>query len=148
MPDSTWVLDLSSNPPNIYNSAGTEDLHNALESPYPVCFWYVSTNPNDVTHMGELQYHSPCMEQPYPYVFWFINSTGDDIVHNAEQPYEEMGAFRKSNLGQVKITPTTKLLGSYSFAQTFLSEVTIANDCVYYPTTFPDTCEVSFYEEV
>lgn len=176
---NTWVLDLSTNPPDIYNSAVQEHAHNALQPPYPANFWFVNQTEDDINHMGELQYHSPCFEppyplvfwgvstqgtdvihggelqyhspcigQPYPYVFWFTNSTEDDVIHNAEYPYEKMGAFRKSNLGQVKITPTTKLLGSYSFAQTSLSKVMIANDCVYYPTTFPSTCEVSFYEEV
>ena len=84
---NTWVLDLSTNPPDIYNSAINEQLHPAFQPPYPAKFWYVNQTEDDVNHLGELDYHSPCFEPPYPSVFWNVNQTEDDVNHLGELDY-------------------------------------------------------------
>lgn len=84
---SDWVLDLSSNPPKIYNSQGTENLHNAFQPPYPKAFWFVNQDGDNVTHDGELTYHSPALDTPYPLAFWFVNQDGDDVMHDGELTY-------------------------------------------------------------
>lgn len=84
---NTWVLDLSSTPPNIYNSAVPEHTHNALQPPYPQIFWEVNQMQNDVVYSGELQYHSPCFESPYPWVFWYADEDVPDVVHSGAVEY-------------------------------------------------------------
>lgn len=147
MPTSPWVLDLTSNPPNIFNEDGTENLHNAFESPYPVCFWYVSTNPNDVTHMGALEYHTPAFTQPYPSVFWYVNDSEDDVSHNGAVVSENLGAFlNASNLISVQFPTTLERLGPNVATNTSLTSVTIPSTCTYdTDSTFPTDCTVNFF---
>jgi hypothetical protein len=117
MPTSPWVLDLSSNPPNIFNENTSEDLHNAFEPPYPSIFWYV-------------------------------NQAQDDVVHNGSVSIEEMGAFMNAhNLSVVLIPRSVKYIGVTAFRGTRLTSVTIASDCTYFPTSFPEGCVVNFYSD-
>lgn len=138
-----WTLDLTV--PDIYTDNTVQgNVHNALEPPYPSAFWFV-TQDNDITHQGALLDIHNAFQPPYPSSYWFVDN--NDVVHDGELMYEEMGAFRKcSNFSKIVIPVTTKSLGDYSFDLTALTEVQIASDCTYYPTTFPEECEVTFYE--
>lgn len=56
------------------------------------------------------------------------------------------GAFKGcTNLTQIKIPPTVKSIGYYTFTDTSLTSVTIAPDCMFYENTFPQGCAVNFY---
>jgi hypothetical protein len=58
----------------------------------------------------------------------------------------DMGAFvNATNLRYVRIPETVKKIGEYAFRNTALISVTIARDCEYYPTSFPDGCVINFY---
>ena len=115
MATSTWVLDKVHN--RIYNSAGTENVHNAFEQPYPSIYWYVTTSPNNITH-GDFK----------------------------EPQY--MGAFMNAqHLTSVLIPRSVKYIGEFAFTNTQLTSVTIASDCVYFPTSFPEGCVVNFYSD-
>ena len=58
----------------------------------------------------------------------------------------DVGAFANAtNLTYVRIPPTVKKIGRYSFRNTKLTSVTIASDCEYYDTSFPDGCQIKFY---
>ena len=114
MATSTWVLDLSSNPPNIYNSAGTENVHNAFEPPYPYIYWYVNSIP--------------------------------DVTNVAYQEPQYMGAFMNAQyLTSVLIPQSVKYIGEFAFRNTQLTSVTIADDCVFFDTSFPDGCVINYY---
>ena len=143
-----WVLDLSTNPPNIYNSTISEHKQNAFQPPYPANFWFVNQTEDDVNHLGELQYHSPCFEPPYPVCFWSVDNQGTDVIHDGELDYEKMGAFcHCTELKRIIIPPTVKHIGEYAFRNTNLRSVTIASDCTYSETSFPDGCVVNFYPD-
>lgn len=59
-----------------------------------------------------------------------------------------MGAFcYASNLEKVTIPKSVKYIGEWAFTYTKLKEVTIAADCVYYPTSFPHNCIIHYYDE-
>ena len=65
-------------------------------------------------------------------------------------PYTHMpimlGAFNYcKNLTEVIIPESVKYIGPYAFWETGLTEVTIAADCKYYPTSFPEDCKINFY---
>lgn len=84
------------------------------------------------------------MASPYPSQYWrFENgklTTG--LLPDATM----VGAFANcTNLQSVSIPPSVKSIGRYAFYNTSLTSVTIASDCTYYSTSFPDGCTISFY---
>lgn len=112
-----WVLDLSSNPPDIYNETLNEHNRNAFQP-------------------------------PYPQIFWYVNETENDVIHDGELDYEKMGAFcHCTELNRIIIPPTVKHIGEYAFRNTKLRSVTIASDCTYSETSFPNGCVVNFYPD-
>lgn len=82
-----------------------------------------------------------------PSLVWVIK---DDLPF--KKPVKEisyLGAFcYAENLSLVKIPKSVKKIGPYSFAHTALTEVTIASDCEYYPTSFPKDCVINFYPDI
>lgn len=54
-----------------------------------------------------------------------------------------MGAFNRSTLETAKIPISVKTLGSHSFADTLIADVTISSDCTYKDTTFPKDCTIT-----
>lgn len=82
---------------------------------------------------------------------WFIDENGRLINKFLPIPLkifesENWGAFANAkNLQHIRIPPTVKNIGKYSFINTQLKSVTIAKDCVYYDTSFPDGCVIQFY---
>ena len=141
-----WILDTTI--PDIYTDNTVQgNIHTCLEPPYPEPMWYVSENPYDVKTSATKDYHTPCFDFPFPAPMWYVSTNPNDVKTAVTKNYEEMGAFRKcSNFSKIVIPVTTKSLGDYSFDLTALTEVQIASDCTYYPTTFPEECEVTFYE--
>ena len=70
--------------------------------------------------------------------------------NNFNLPYitymENVGAFINcTDLTSVTIPASVKYIDYYTFWNTGLTQVTIASDCVYYPTSFPSGCTVNFY---
>lgn len=58
----------------------------------------------------------------------------------------DTGAFANAtNLRYVRIPESVKKIGKTAFRNTALISVTIARDCEYYPTSFPDGCIINFY---
>ena len=148
MADATsFVLDLSSTPPNIYNEDGTENVHNAFQSPYPYIFWAVNNTNTDVIHGGQLQSHTPALTTPYPNVFWFTNNTNTDIIHSNQLKAQPMGAFvNASNLTNIQFPKSLTYLGTNVATNTSLTNVTIPSTCTYdVDTTFPSDCTVNFF---
>ena len=90
------------------------------------------------------------MAQPYPKALWRI-----DTQANNGYPYHLLlsgivrkgpGAFRDAaKLTRVRIPESVKLIGEEAFRNTALRSVTIAPDCQYSETSFPEDCEVNFY---
>lgn len=140
-----WILDTTI--PDIYTDDSVQgDLHTCLEPPYPAPMWYVTENPNDIRRANTLDYHSPCFDIPFPSPVWYTDGT--DVTHGGAKDYIEMGAFKgATNLTSVVIPRSVKKIGPEAFADTGLTEVTIANDCVYEDTSFPPGCVINFYSQ-
>ena len=117
MADATsFVLDLSSTPPNIYNEDGTENVHNAFQSPYPYIFWAVNNTNTDVIHSNQLK------AQP---MGAFVYA---------------------SNLTNIQFPKSLTYLGTNVATNTSLTNVTIPSTCTYdVDTTFPSDCIVNFF---
>lgn len=107
--------------------------------------WYVDEEDN-LTN-DELQTLLPPMQKPYPLSLWRVDN---EILTNEliESLPLDVGAFANATqLRKVSIPKSVKKIGRYSFRNTKLTSVTIARDCEYYPTSFPDNCTVKFYPE-
>ena len=50
-----------------------------------------------------------------------------------------------TKLLRAEIPRSCKKIGRFAFANTALKKVKIAEDCKYYPSSFPAGCEVEFY---
>ena len=140
-----WILDLSTTPPDIYTDNTVQgNVHNCLESPYPKTMWYMTENPNDIKTAATKDYYSPCLEMPFPSPLWYITTDPNDVINASYREAELMGAFYKAfELREIVIPESVKSIGAYSFAETALTEVTLADDCTYYSTSFPPDCVVT-----
>lgn len=82
-------------------------------------------------------------QPPYPAGMWVLD---DDILTNSMLPevlVDTQGAFAGVvSLTYIQIPESVKSIGRYSFRDTGLTEVTLAEDCTYYATSFPSTCTV------
>lgn len=92
----------------------------------------------------------PEYQVPIPLAAWRIEQGVNDgfPLNKLMGEHVDFGAFANAhNLRQVSIPKSCKKIGRYAFRNTQLSSVTIARDCVYYSTSFPDGCVVNFYPD-
>lgn len=92
----------------------------------------------------------PEYQSPPPLAAWRIEQGVNDgfPFNRLMGEHVDFGAFANArNLRQVSIPKSCKKIGRYAFRNTKLSSVTIARDCVYYSTSFPDGCVVNFYPD-
>jgi hypothetical protein len=86
------------------------------------------------------------MVKPYPAAYWRIEE-GEEYPSNGLMPeIPANGAFANaSELTQISIPQSVKYIGEEAFKYTKLKSVTIASDCTYFDTSFPEGCEIKFY---
>lgn len=83
-------------------------------------------------------------EEPLPSGI-YIQFRGEYPMYN-NAPLAKLGTcYNATNLTSVTIPESVKYIGEFAFTNTKLTSVKIASDCVYYPTSFPVGCEISFY---
>lgn len=154
----SWYLDTD----NRLNHADLATEGNAgFVSPYPYTFWnYISDTDKTLTLNREsatppfiiMRYaivdeeanrnDNQMLTYPYPASFWYLDS--NNKLNLALLPDAiERGAFYKSTISEVVIPSSVKSIGAYSFSETNLTEVTLADDCTYYSTSFPPGCVVN-----
>ena len=90
----------------------------------------------------------PRLVPPYPAGIWYID---DGIFKHALLPSmigsDNRGAFCGVNtLVSVKIPRTVQQIGAFSFDGTSLTSVKISQYCNYDSTSFPEECEITYYE--
>ena len=81
-------------------------------------------------------------ERPYPAWLWrFVRG---ELEHPLLPGYvDPQGAFKyASSLAKVRIPDSVKQIGEEAFRYTGLRRVSIADDCICYPTSFPEGCIV------
>ena len=121
---------------------GLDEPIKVLLDPYPEAV-YVQ-NKNEYPKFTYLDSPIKVLLDPYPEGVYvqekgkYPSRSGLELVR--------MGAFTyASNLEEVMIPRSVKYIGEWAFRFTKLKEVTVASNCVYYPTSFPDGCTVNFY---
>lgn len=81
-----------------------------------------------------------------PYTMWRV--VDGELTTPLMIEREALGAFANAtSLERVSIPKTVKYIGAEAFRNTLLTSVTIASDCTYFPTSFPDGCVVNFYPD-
>ena len=120
--------------------------------------WQTIMNP-DITHMGIGLCYNP---DGYGGAVWYWCQIFSCDVRKADYKYqgqylpedsekteepEIMGAFENaSKLVKIVIPESVKKIGNKSFSITSLTTVKIASDCEYSESSFPENCEIKFYE--
>ena len=84
------------------------------------------------------------LKSPFPQTI-FIQSKNEYPKFYHLKPIDTGAFCYASNLKTVKIPKSVKYIGETAFRHTALTEVTIAADCKYYPTSFPEGCKINFY---
>lgn len=90
----------------------------------------------------------PRLVQPYPPGIWYIeDNTFKHTLLPSMVGSNNIGAFCGVNtLVSVKIPRTVQQIGTYSFDGTSLTSVKISQYCTYESTSFPEDCEITYYE--
>jgi hypothetical protein len=108
--------------------------------------WYIYNNNINVDCVKPILF----FRNPLPISAWRIqeNQNNGFPYRGSFLPIEEMGAFANAKkLKRVSIPKTVKKIGKFAFRNTQLTSVTIARDCTYYDTSFPEGCVVNFYPD-
>ena len=114
---------------------------------YPASFWqYNATTqkleyPIKATPVSETD-----LVPPYPASFWYLDV--DNRLNLALLAKAPGGAFAGcSELAYISIPESVKKIGYRAFADTAITRVRIARDCIYDPSSFPEGCEIWYYDE-
>lgn len=112
----------------------------SFDAPFPYAMW-CSGNNKVPWHSGEPT--SPAISAPFPSVMW-VAGGGLTPYRSGEPTSPQMGAFANAtDLVTATIPIGVKKIGRNSFTNTALTSVTIASDCAYHDTSFPDGCEIN-----
>ena len=114
---------------------------------YAPITWFIGEN-GFPTNTEFIDIPEKAMGKPYPLAMWRIEpGMNDGFPFNKLMPLEEpSGAFMNAhNLEYAYIPRSCKKIGEWAFTNTKLRRVKIAEDCEYFPTSFPPDCEIEFY---
>ena len=118
--------------------------------PIPLAAWRIEQGVNNGLPFNKLTKDIPEYQSPPPLSAWRIEQGINNgfPLNKLMGEHVDFGAFSNAhNLRHVSIPKSCKKIGRYAFRNTQLSSVTIARDCVYYNTSFPDGCVVNFYPD-
>lgn len=113
------------------------------------CTWYIGLD-GELHNTNFIDLPDTAMSQPYPDALWRITEgVNDGLPYNMLMPdVPAFGAFANAtSLAVIHIPRSVKSIGVETFRNTNLISVTIASDCTYYDTSFPEGCVVNFYPD-
>ena len=119
-------------------------ISSIMSAPYPPFWWYVDSG--KLTNSNLPEAISNVMSPPYLPFWWYVDN-GRLVNSNLPAPVLR-GAFANcKSLDTAHIPESCKSIGAYAFRNTALESVTIASDCTYSATSFPEDCEIEFYTD-
>lgn len=110
--------------------------------------WIIQNN--ELTNTDFVNAPSRPFHGDSPTIFWRINANINDGLPRIGLMISQvlLGAFADAKeLEQVSIPQSVKYIGRYAFRNTKIRSATIASDCTYYSTSFPNGCVVNFYPD-
>ena len=133
-----WFMDSNDNLFNIMSPTPV-----AMDAPYPMEFWTFEGN-NLINLLNPATI--PTSTPPYPMMLW---QEYDNVLYtNFSMENPLIGACSNTNNVETLVIPeSVKYIGTYAFRNTNVSEVTIASDCQYSSTSFPNGCVIHFHGE-
>lgn len=121
---------------NFYTTANSE-----VTKPYPKSYFMVGHDGNITSELLPDLQHKPTR----PLAQWYIDPTLGIACWGQPEPIPRGALTFATNLTSCMIPTTVKYIGKNVFRYTKLQEVTIASDCVYFSTSFPENCQIHFY---
>lgn len=121
------------------------------QPPYPTGKWYINEEVR-LTASGipdRIKW-----TKPYPASVWYLDDELDHLFNSMiplplSAPIPRPGAFENcSNLHFVRIPRSVKKIGDTAFAGTALTVVCISKFCSYLYSSFPEGCEIIYYEDM
>lgn len=110
----------------------------------PKSAWYINDG-NRITN--DIIPESIGWQQPYPIGKWYLTDKLRLYANGIPEPFPYGAFMYDTELEYISIPESVKSIGKYAFTYTALTKVRIARDCTYYPTSFPDGCEIWYYDE-
>lgn len=140
MTDVIWYLE--------DNELAHDDLATAMDyefiNPLPSIWWSVEDNTLTTAILSAHITHDYII-YPFPFDTWYVNEE-NMLTHTGLPEIPKTGAFMNClSLSVVSIPESVKYIGPYAFANTVITNVKIASDCVYSTTSFPSGCIINFY---
>lgn len=90
----------------------------------------------------------PTQTPPYPRNLLTCEEEYLNGYPSFRKEYTTFGAFQfAKTLNKIVIPRTVKFISDYTFYGTSIKKATIAPDCKYFEHSFPEECQVEFYEE-
>ena len=148
IPLAAWRIEQGVNNGLPFNKL-TKDIPE-YQSPPPLAAWRIEQGVNDGFPFNRFMRDTPEYQSPPPPAAWRIEQGVNNgfPFNRLMREHDDLGAFANAhNLRYVSIPKSCKKIGRYAFRHTHLTSVTIASDCVYYDTSFPDGCVVNFYPD-
>ena len=85
-------------------------------------------------------------DEPYPKKMFRMSADINNGYPHLPFLLKQSGAFMNATkLLRAEIPRSCKKIGRFAFANTALKNVKIAEDCEYFPSSFPKDCEIEFY---
>lgn len=104
--------------------------------------WRIDSSGN-IYNDNSLEPLSAPFSSPYPSALWVDTPT---LNTGLSKIPPDFGAFANANnLSSISIPNSVKRIGEESFINTRLTEVTIARDCTFASTSFPENCAIHYY---
>ena len=114
------------------------------EAPTETFGWKVLNG--QLTNSGFIDMPSTPFVGDSPLSMWRVQ--GGVLQTGLSIPCEALGAFANATqLKRVEIPRSVKSIGAEAFRNTLLTSVTIASDCTYSSTSFPEGCVINFYPD-
>lgn len=120
-------------------------------APYPYGVWFMQSD--SVLHASGMPDRLR-WSRPYPATVWYFDEELDHVFNSMiplelTPPLELPGAFEGcENLHFVRIPKSVKKIGNHAFTGTALECVMISKSCRYSFNSFPQNCEILFYEDM
>ena len=114
------------------------DIEVFPKNPAPATLFKMHEGEYPYLDTPELIWFSP----PYPEKLFFAKENEYPMLPTISEMHNMGACCYTSKLVDLEIPDTTKDIGEFAFTNSRVREVTLAEDCNYYPNSFPVGCKI------